>query len=188
MENPMARRTYARFGLTGSTNDLQAKRIPTLVKGLLAAGPKQSSPNGPTLLKNRKLVEGESLMVPGDEFLALVGTSAELRQLVDELKTAGIKEIKCKSPNELVTWCTRVDANHPDHIASTSTLTLLVIGRAGKGSLFDTKEPDSYNDASHWPWRWFGVTRKGVSMKLDDDFDKAFEEAAQGIKKAAPKT
>jgi hypothetical protein len=163
MEYPMAKRTYARVGTDNNMRDLNKQRIPTLVQALLNANIKNK--DAPAFLK--KFVQNNSLIVPDNEFLVLVGTTSELQQLVKDLKNAGIDEIRCKPGNELVTWCVRVDANHPDHVLGKSTLTVLVIGKA---SVFGKRDPDT-------TWQWFGITKKGVLTSLDKDFDDALEKA-----------
>jgi hypothetical protein len=166
-ENPMARRTYARFGSDNSMQNLKKKNIPATARGLLKAG--TSAPDVPDLLTQNGYVQGNSLIVPNNEYLELIGTTGELQQLANRLTKAGIHEIKCKPNNQLAAWCVRVDADHPDHVMSSSTLTLLVIGAATAfGGTIDPAPP----------WNWFGVVRKGVLMKLDD-FDAALEDAKE---------
>lgn len=147
-------------------SNLRKNNIPGTARGLLAAG--TSAPGVPALLTQNGWVQGNSLVVPDNEYLELIGTTKELGQLVDTLTNDGIQQIKCNAGNELGSWCVRVEADHPDHAMSSSTLTLLVIGPAT--ALGGTKDPRA-------PWHWFGVVRKGVSIKLDGDFDDALETA-----------
>jgi hypothetical protein len=158
MENPMAKRTYARFYYTIAKNYL--KEIENLANATLDNGDSK-----PANLKKQLITQGKSLMVPDNGFVALVGTTKELKQFRDDLK---LDEIRCKPGDQLQTWCVRVDANHPDHVLSKSTLTLLVIGRA--------KE---MGDTPKAPWQWFGVRHQGVSTNLDNDFDQALDTAAE---------
>jgi hypothetical protein len=163
MENPMARRTYARFYYTIAKSYLKKEEIVNLAVATLD---KQVGDPKPANLKKQLTTQGKSLVVPDNGFVALVGTTRELKEFRDGL--TGIDEFRCKSGDQLQTWCVRVAANHPDHVVSESTLTLLVIGRA--------KE---MGDTPKAPWRWFGVRRQGVSTKLDEEFDEALDAVAE---------
>ena len=157
----MARRTYARFYYTIAEDYLKKEEIVNLAVATLQVGDSK-----PANLKGALTTQGKSLVVPDNGFVALVGTTKELKEFRDGL--TGIDEIRCKAGDQLQTWCVRVDANHPDHVLSKSTLTLLAIGRAKR-----------MGDAPKAPWRVFGVTRKGVYTTLDEDFDKALDAVAE---------
>jgi hypothetical protein len=172
MENPMA----ARFKISDSKLHSVAPLANETLKG------KKENCHAADLKRQLASEHGKgksakSLVMPYADWnqhnppmlcLLLIGTTEELKEFRNQLKGEGIDQIDCQNHDELVTWCVRVDANHPDHVMGTSTLTLLVIG--GKSAIGDeTPKP---------PWKSFGVTQKGrASMKLDNTFDEALDTA-----------
>ena len=114
-----------------------------------------------------------------DKLLVLAGTTAELKEFrarlnADKVDAIGLEDTK---EDPLVTWCTRVDVNHPEKPAEgNTTVTLVLIG------LKDFFTKNKVDPAPKAPWKPFphardNLTPTGGFVHLDMGFDKALDYA-----------
>jgi hypothetical protein len=116
-----------------------------------------------------------SLTLPADQFLVLVGTTAELKQFRAGLNAAGVDAIGFKqrrsSGSPLVTWCARANVKHPDSGKKLepggTDVTVLLIFRE---SLI------SGSPLPKVPWHPIDHGLSGLLL-LDNGFDKKLEGA-----------
>jgi hypothetical protein len=155
---------------------LQKKNITGLAQNSFDVGKKIVKGLKGELKPNKKY-----LTMSDDKFLLLAGTTAELKDFRAELNTDKVEAIGLDAakgdPDPLVTWCTRVDVNHPEKpLESKTTVTLVLVGRPG---LFTKIKVDP---APKDPWKPFphtkdNVTGTGGFLHLDTSFNAALDVA-----------
>jgi hypothetical protein len=174
MENPMT----ARFYLFTDELLLDDNMIPTL-----AAVAMKKGNSDPVSLTKRPLVldkKDNSLTVPIDEFLVLVGTTAELKDFRRRLNAAnvdaiGFKQSRRSSGSPLVTWCTRANVKHPEKKIEPGGTDVTVLLICRDDLLTGSPFPQD-------PWHPFDHSLSGL-LELDDDFDRKLD-AARKLAKA----
>jgi hypothetical protein len=167
-----------RFYLTDDDMFLDTRYISALAQTAIDKGEELV-----TTLVSRLPLKDKLLTLSDKQFLVLAGTTTELKEFRTALKSAKVEAIGIKQGRDpLVTWCTRVDVNHPDKtFEKNTTVTLVLIGLE---SLFLAAGVSKVPIA---PWKAFphnvGPSREGGFLHLDRSFEAALD-VAQKHRKA----
>jgi hypothetical protein len=162
-----------RFYFTDDKMGLETEYIPTLAATVFKVGEELV-----TTLLSRLPVKRKVLTLSDKKLLVLAGTTGELKEFRVELKSDKVDAIGLEQAvgDPLVTWCARVDVNHPDkELESNTTVTLVLIGLQ---KVF-TRIGVSWVPVA--PWKKFphavGPGGDGGFLHLDRSFEAALDVA-----------